>query len=281
MRFVHDGVGIEYTVDFASATGSPMLFLHGLSGASTTYDEVVELLRDLDRPIYRLDLRGHGKSDRAPDTYRVPYYAADVIAFIDSVIGRPVVLLGHSLGGVITHHIAATRPDLVLGALTEDPPLYFCDQTLFENSMFAMVFPILETQMREAQARGATFDEVRAAVANAPTPWGTAATNTFPHGIDSRANQMMWADPDVWVPAIKGGALSGYNPNSPIACPLTILQADPSMGPAFWSDHVALQQAANPHADIRLIDGAPHGIHTFITARERYLHAVRDLVAQV
>jgi esterase len=281
MRFNHDGVGIEYTVDFASASGSPMLFLHGLSGASTTYDEVVELLRDLDRPIYRLDLRGHGKSDRAPDTYEVPFYSADVIAFIESAITRPVVLLGHSLGGVITHHIAATRPDLVLGALTEDPPLYFCDQTLFENSMFAMVFPILESQMRDLQASGATFDEVRAAVANAPTPWGTAATDTFSQGIDSRANQMMWADPDVWVPAIKGGALSGYNPDAPIACPLTILQADPAMGPAFWSDHVALQQAANPHADIRLIDGAPHGIHTFITARDRYLQAVRDLVAKV
>jgi esterase len=258
-----------------------MLFLHGLSGALTTYDEVVELLRDLDRPIYRLDLRGHGKSDRAPGTYQVPFYAADVVAFIESVVARPVVLLGHSLGGVITHHIAATRPELVLGALTEDPPLYFCDQTLFETSMFAMVFPMLEAQMRDAQGRGAAFSEVRAAVADAPTPWGTAATTVFPQGIDSRANQMMWADPDVWVPAIKGGALSGYNPDAAIACPLTILQADPAMGPAFWSDHVALQQAANPHADIRLIDGAPHGIHTFITARDRYLQAVRDLVAQV
>jgi pimeloyl-ACP methyl ester carboxylesterase len=281
MRFVHDGVGIEYMVDFAAAGGAPLLFLHGLSGASTTYDEVVALLGDLDRPIYRLDLRGHGQSDRAPGTYSVPFYAADVIAFIESVVARPVVLLGHSLGGVITHHIAATRPDLILGALTEDPPLYFCNQELFDRSMFSQVFPILEAQMRELQARGATFDEVRSAVANAPTPWGTAETTVFPKGIDSRALEMMSADPDVWVPAIKGGALSGYNPDASIACPLTILQADPTMGPAFWSNHVALQQAANPHADIRLIDGAPHGIHTFITGRDRYLQAVRDLVAKV
>lgn len=281
MRFVHDGVGIEYRVDFESAGGGPLLFLHGLSGASTTYDEVVELLRDLDRPIYRLDLRGHGKSDRVPGTYSVPFYAADVVAFIESVVARPVVLLGHSLGGVITHHIAATRPDLILGALTEDPPLYFCDQTLFENSMFSQVFPILETQMRDLQKSGATFDEVRSIVANTPTPWGTAATTMFPQSIDSRANQTIWADPDVWVPAIKGGALSGYNPDAAIACPLMILQADPAMGPAFWSEHVVRQQAANPHADIRCIDGAPHGIHTFISARDRYIQAVRDLVAKV
>jgi hypothetical protein len=30
-----------------------------------------------------------------------------------------------------------------------------------------------------------------------------------------------------------------------------------------------------------LIDGAPHGIHTFIAARDRYLKAVRDLVTKV
>jgi hypothetical protein len=53
------------------------------------------------------------------------------------------------------------------------------------------------------------------------------------------------------------------------------------MGPAFWSEHAVEQQRSNPHADIRLIDGAPHGIHTFITARDRYLAAVRDLVARV
>jgi esterase len=281
MRFVHHDVEIEYSVDFASASGAPLLFLHGLSGILTTYDEVVAQLADLDRPIYRLDLRGHGRSDRAPGTYSVPFYAADVIAFIESVVARPVVLLGHSLGGVITHHIAATRPDLVLGALTEDPPLYFCDQTLFDNSIFAMVFPILETQMREFQSSGASYDEVRNSVANTPAPWGTAATTMFPQGIDSRAESLLMGDPDIWLPAIHGGALSGYNPDATIACPLMILQADPEMGPAFWSDHVAIQQAANPHADIRLIEGAPHSIHSFITARDRYLQAVRDLVAQV
>jgi pimeloyl-ACP methyl ester carboxylesterase len=159
MRFTHD-VSIEYSVDLPTAKGGPLLFLHGLSGILSTYDEVVASLADLGRPIYRLDLRGHGRSERAPGTYSVPFYAADVVAFIESVIGKPVVLVGHSLGGVITHHLAATRPDLIVGALTEDPPLYFCDQSLFDRSMFSQVFPILESQMREIQASGASFEDV-------------------------------------------------------------------------------------------------------------------------
>jgi esterase len=256
MRFIHHSVGaigsglgsvgIEYALDYPDAEGSPLLFVHGLSGVLTTYDEVVAQLGDLNRPIYRIDLRGHGRSDRAPGTYTVPFYAADVVAFIESVVTQPVVLIGHSLGGVIAHHVAATRPDLVLGALTEDPPLYFCDQSLFDRSMFSQVFPNLEAQMREFQSSGASFDEVRRVVANSPAPWGTPATTMFAQAIDSRADSLLLGDPDVWGPAIHGGALSGYDPNAKIECPLTILQADPSMGPAFWSEHAVQQQRSNP-----------------------------------
>ena len=89
-----------------------------------------------------------GRSDHAPGTYSVPFYTEDVIAFIEEVITKPVVLVGHSLGGVITHNITATRPDLVRSALCEDPPLYFCDQSLFEQSLMAGVFPVLEATMR-------------------------------------------------------------------------------------------------------------------------------------
>ena len=88
----------------------------------------------------------------------------------------------------------------------------------------------------------------------------------------------MLGDPDVWLPAIHGGALSGYDPDARITTPMIILQADPQMGPALFPDHAARQHEVNPEIDIRLIEGAPHGIHSFLGSRERYVEALRDII---
>ena len=61
---------------------------------------------------------------------------------------------------------------------------------------------------------------------------------------------------------------------------MIILQADPRMGPALFPDHAARQHAVNSEIDIRLIEGAPHGIHSFLGSRERYVEAVRDIIKQ-
>ena len=279
MRFNHRNTDLAWTRD-GSSRADAVLLLHGLSGISTGYDEVVEDL-GANADVFRIDLRGHGRSDHAPGTYTVPFYAADVIAFIEDVIAKPVVLAGHSLGGVITHHITATRPDLVTTALCEDPPLYFCDQTLFEQSMFATIFPVLEAGMRAAQVDGQPREFFESMVADAVMPWGRAGDNMSERAVQSRADALMLGDPDVWLPAIHGGALSGYDPDARITEPMIILRADPDMGPAFFADHVARQHAANPGVEIRLIEGAPHGIHSFLGSRERYVEALRDTINRV
>jgi hypothetical protein len=85
-------------------------------------------------------------------------------------------------------------------------------------------------------------------------------------------------DPGVWAPAIHGGALSGYDPDAKITRPMIILQADPEMGPALFPEHAEWQLKANPDVEIRLIEGAPHGIHSFLPARDRYVAAVHDII---
>jgi pimeloyl-ACP methyl ester carboxylesterase len=49
---------------------------------------------------------------------------ADAIRFIEGVCGGPAILVGHSLGAMISLYVGAERPDLVVGALLIDPPLY-------------------------------------------------------------------------------------------------------------------------------------------------------------
>ena len=124
------GLGLAYR-ESGLRDGPPLLFLHGLSGSSSTYDEVRTSV-DTTYRVFTLDFRGHGGSDRAPGTYQLPNYAADVSAFIEW-IGRPVALAGHSLGGAVATFLAGSRPDLIAVALLEDPPLYHGDREFFEE----------------------------------------------------------------------------------------------------------------------------------------------------
>ncbi len=59
---------------------------------------------------------------------------------------------------------------------------------------------------------------------------------------------------------------------------MIILQADPAMGPALFPEHAARQHSANPGVEIRLVEGAPHGIHSFTRSSDRYVEAVREII---
>ncbi|HVV35457.1 MAG TPA: alpha/beta hydrolase [Acidimicrobiales bacterium] len=69
-----------------------------------------------------VDLRGHGKSPLAEDgDYSIAAFAGDLAALIDELGLAPAIVVGHSLGGVITCALAASYPDKVAAALMVDP----------------------------------------------------------------------------------------------------------------------------------------------------------------
>jgi pimeloyl-ACP methyl ester carboxylesterase len=72
---------------------------------------------------YALDLCGHGLSSRAPGAYFISKDAEAVIAFLRNSVSEPAVLLGHSLGAIVSILVAAEAPQLVRPVVLEDPPL--------------------------------------------------------------------------------------------------------------------------------------------------------------
>ena len=58
MRFNHRDTGLAWTRD-GSSRAVAVLLLHGMSGISSGYDEVVDDL-GASADVFRLDLRGHG-----------------------------------------------------------------------------------------------------------------------------------------------------------------------------------------------------------------------------
>ena len=275
--FQHDGLDLYYE-RHGSPAGVPVVLLHGLSSCGGSYVELLDALGDR-VDAYTLDFRGHGQSARASGTYVGANYSADVRAFVTEVVGRPAFMAGHSLGGAHTFSIAQSSPELVRGALCEDPPLYFCFQEHFEASPYSKLFPRVRDAMRAFKATDPSREQVRSDIAAQPSPsGGCMADHSTDAVMEWRVDAFFGCDPDVWDPAITGGSLDGYDPDRPVAVPLTVLRADPACYPAFSPEDAARLQAVMPSAQIHLVPGSPHFILAHRTTTAEYVNRFTEFL---
>ena len=91
----------EWNREAATAADRPsVLFLHGGGQNRYSWKNTCQILADEGLHVIALDSRGHGDSDRSPDAnYSVDALCTDTLAVIDQ-IGRPVILIGASMGGM-------------------------------------------------------------------------------------------------------------------------------------------------------------------------------------
>ena len=106
-----------YTRDGRSPT---VLLLHGVFMDHTLWDHVLELRSDV-RAV-ALDMPGHGTSDPAGLTSLDAAMDA-VTSTVTAMDALPVVIVGHSWGGMVGLRLAAARPDLVRGLVLSNTPL--------------------------------------------------------------------------------------------------------------------------------------------------------------
>jgi pimeloyl-ACP methyl ester carboxylesterase len=98
-----------------SAQSRPsVLMLHGGGQNRFSWKNTGQILADEGFHVVALDSRGHGDSDRSPDgNYTVDALCADTLAVLEQ-IGRPVVLIGASMGGMTGMLVAdAAGPNTV------------------------------------------------------------------------------------------------------------------------------------------------------------------------
>jgi pimeloyl-ACP methyl ester carboxylesterase len=119
-RTVDLGGPVHY-VDFGgNAAGPTILLVHGLGGSHLNWDLLAPLLTPHGR-VLAIDLPGFGRSEPGERKASVQANVAVVKRFIDEVAGTPVVLVGNSMGGMISILVAGERPEAVSSLVLLDP----------------------------------------------------------------------------------------------------------------------------------------------------------------
>jgi pimeloyl-ACP methyl ester carboxylesterase len=127
-----------------------VILLHGNSANAWWWQWVAaELPKNL--RLLALDMRGHGDSEWVkPPAYKPYDYAADLANFIrEEVRGERPIVVGHSMGGVVTLAFASRYADLARGVVVVDTAVVSSrgrDRFLHRlKALPTVVYPDLET----------------------------------------------------------------------------------------------------------------------------------------
>jgi pimeloyl-ACP methyl ester carboxylesterase len=123
------GLRLHY-LDYGTAGYAPMLCVHGGAAHAHWFDFVAGDLSTNFR-VLALDQRGHGDSEWAdPPDYSYARYAADLDEAVTRLDLRDFVLIGHSMGGMVSLVYAATHPGRVGKLVVADTTMYMAEERI-------------------------------------------------------------------------------------------------------------------------------------------------------
>ncbi len=115
--------GPVHYLDFGGPADGPLLVcVHGLGGSALNWAAVAPALAETCR-VVALDLAGFGHTLGGSRSTSVAANQRLLHRFLVEVAGTPAVLVGNSMGGLISIRQAAERPDTTAGLVLVDPAL--------------------------------------------------------------------------------------------------------------------------------------------------------------
>jgi pimeloyl-ACP methyl ester carboxylesterase len=91
---------------------SRYVLVHGAWHGSWCWDKVVPLLEQAGHQVEALDLPGHGQDKTPIREITLAAYTKRVCQMIDAQ-AEPVILVGHSMGGIVITQVAEERPEKI------------------------------------------------------------------------------------------------------------------------------------------------------------------------
>lgn len=147
-----NGVRLHY-LDYGTEGQPPLLCVHGAAAHAHWFDFVAPALRQ-DHRVYSLDLRGHGDSAWAEQhTYAFKTYAEDLNALVEKLDLRDFVLIGHSMGGMVSLLYSATFPGRVARLVVVDSIMLMPMERVLKMREFGQTPPSSYATQEELVAR--------------------------------------------------------------------------------------------------------------------------------
>lgn len=120
------GIEIFFQNWFVESPKGVLVIVHGLGEHSGRYGTIINELKGTGISIYALDQRGHGKSGgKRGHINSYMDYVDDIKLFIDIIQEEneniPLILLGHSMGGVTACKYALTYSEDLSGLILSSP----------------------------------------------------------------------------------------------------------------------------------------------------------------
>ncbi|MEJ5021817.1 3-oxoadipate enol-lactonase [Ochrobactrum vermis] len=107
---------IHYDFQQSTEEKPVLVFINSLGTDFRIWNEVRKRLsNDVSTLVY--DKRGHGLSDVGTTPYTIELLASDLIALLDRLSIKQVIICGLSVGGLIAQGVYASRPDLIAGLI--------------------------------------------------------------------------------------------------------------------------------------------------------------------
>ena len=149
-----NGIELHYR---ETGEGLPIVFVHGYTGNSRNWALTIPALRDNFRTI-SVDLRGHGLSAKpaSEDDYALEVMASDAYELLKSLDVTECVLVGHSMGGMVSQLLILEHPEIVRALVLVDTAAEVPKGLLYEERLNQRKRLI---EMAETEGMEAVFEE--------------------------------------------------------------------------------------------------------------------------
>jgi pimeloyl-ACP methyl ester carboxylesterase len=115
------GTSLSYRA-WGEPSSQNVIMVHGGAAHSRWWDHIAPLLAT-GRRVVTFDLSGHGDSGRRAE-YSIDAWASEVLEVATQTgIGELPIVIGHSLGGLVTQRLAASVEPVIGGAIIIDSPV--------------------------------------------------------------------------------------------------------------------------------------------------------------